>query len=203
MLPGSQRGRSVGCFKPFPREAGSLPPLRLIGDDRNLADATIAEDSESPERTSGRTLRLADGALASFETSATDLGISGGRPAVPAGKEAARLLPPDRSLRESPEAAASRAAREAGYAFKLESTVIPGCYAAALTPYNRVRIECGSTPYSGDWLITKVVHRITASLYSQRFTARGDAATEVSDAPVAEAPGGGLSVSFSASVGVF
>jgi hypothetical protein len=203
VLPGSKPGRSVGCFKPFPRDAGTLPPLRLIGDDRNLADATIQEDSESPEITSGRTLRLADGQLAAFDTSATDLGISAGRPGVPAGKEAKRLLPPDRALRESPEAAASGAAREAGYAFKLESTVIPGCYPAALTPYSRVRIECGRTPYSADWLITKVVHRITPSLYSQRFTARSDAATDTSDAPVAEAPGGGLAVSFSASVGVF
>jgi hypothetical protein len=203
VLPGAERGRSIGCFKSYPREVGELPPLSLIGDGRNLADATIEEDSETPERTSGRTLRLSDGRFTSFETSAADLGIGGDRPAVAAGSEPLRLLPPDRSLRENPEAAATGAARESGYAFKLDSTVIPGCYAAVLTPYNKVRIECGSTQYSGDWLITKVVHRITPSVYTQRFEARGDGTTEVSDAPVAEATGGGLSISFSASVGVF
>ena len=92
---------------------------------------------------------------------------------------------------------------QAGYAYTLASSVIPGCYAAVLSPYVKVKVECGSTPYSGNYLLTKVVHRITPSLYSQTFEARSDGSTEVADAPVAEAPGGGLSVSFSASVGVF
>jgi hypothetical protein len=47
------------------------------------------------------------------------------------------------------------------------------------------------------------VHRITPSLYSQRFEAKSDASTDVPEAPVAEAPGGGLSVSFSVNVEVF
>ena len=134
---------------------------------------------------------------------AANLGIGGNRPAIPAGTEPLRLLPPADALREDPQAAVSGRARDAGYAFKLSSSVIPGCYAAVLVPYVKVRVECGSTPYSGDYLITKVVHRITPSLYSQSFEARSDGSTEVPDAPVAEAPGGGLSVSFSASVGVF
>ena len=69
----------------------------------------------------------------------------------------------------------------------MNSSVVPGCYAAVLTPYVKVRIECGSTPYSGNYLLTRVVHRITPSLYSQSLEARGDGRTEVPDAPVAEA----------------
>ena len=204
VLPGSEPGKSIGCFLPDPLAAeGDLPPLTLIGDDRNLGDATIEEDSESPERTSGSTLRVSDGAVASFETTAADLGVGGDHPAVPADAAPLRLLPPEAATREDPEAAATARARDSGYAYKLVSVVIPGCYAAALVPYVRVHIECGSTPYSGDWLISKVVHRITPSVYTQSFEALGDAATEVSDSPVAEAAGGGLSVSFSASVGVF
>lgn len=204
VLPGAKPGRSIGCFLPDPKlPTGELPPLRLIGDDRNLSDVTIEEDSEAPERTRGSTLRLSDGVLASFEVSATDLGIDGDRPAVPENLTPLRLLPPADALREDPEAAATARAREAGYAFKLASSVIPGCYAAVLTPYVKVRVECGRTPYSGNYLITKVVHRITPSLYSQSFEAKSDGSTEVPEAPVAEAPGGGLSISFSASLGVF
>lgn len=204
VLPGDQPGQSIGCFLLDPQRASStLPPLRLIGDERNLADATIEEDSEAPERTRGRTLRLSDGQVASFETSATDLGIGGDRPTVPADLTPLRQLPPSDAQREDPEAATSARARRAGYACKLASSVIPGCYGAVLTPYQKVRIECGSTPYSGDWLLTKVVHRITPSVWTQRFEAKVDAGTDVSESPVAEAPGGGLSVSFSASVGVF
>jgi hypothetical protein len=204
VLPGAEPGKSIGCFLPDPPvPTGELPALRLIGDDRNLSDATIEEDSEAPERTHGSTLRLSDGVVASFEASSSDLRIDGDRPAVPPGTEPLRLLPPAAALHEASEEAATAQAREAGYAFKLTSSVIPGCYAAVLTPYVKVRIECGSTQYSGSYLITKVVHRITPSLYSQSFEAKSDGSTEVPDAPVAEAPGGGLSISFSASVEVF
>ena len=70
---------------------------------------------------------------------------------------------------------------------------MPGCYGAVLTPYNKVRVDAGATPYSGDYLITKVVHRITPSLYSQELEAKTDSATEVSGAQVAEALGGASS----------
>ncbi|HOM11718.1 MAG TPA: hypothetical protein PLB41_00190 [Rubrivivax sp.] len=204
VLPGPEPGKSIGCFLSDPRQAeGDLPALTLIGDARNLGDATIEEDSESPERTSAQRLRIADGALASFQTSAADLGVGGDRPALPADLTPLRLLPPADATREDPQAAASGRARQSGYAYKLSSRLIPGCYAAALQPHRRVRIECGDTPYSGDWLLAKVVHRITPSIYTQSFEAWGDAGTEVSAAPVAEATGGGLSLSFSASVGVF
>jgi hypothetical protein len=204
VLPGEQRGRSVGCFLPDPTEPNdAYPTLVLNGDARNLAEATIEEDAESPERATARTLRLSDGSVAAVEADAEALGISGDRPAVPAELTALRQLPPEEALREDSSAAAAGRAREAGYAYKLSSRVIPGCYPAVLMPYQRVRVECGASPYSGSWLVTKVVHRITPSLYSQQFEAKGNGSTEVSAAPVAEVAGGGLSVSFSASVGVF
>jgi hypothetical protein len=205
VLPGPTAGsKSIGCFLSDPRvPTGELPALRLIGDDRNVSNAQIEEDSEAPERTHGSTLRLSDGVLNSFNASSSDLRIDGDRPAVPPGTEPLRLLPPAAALHEASEDAATAQAGESAYAFKLTSSVIPGCYAAVLTPYVKVRVECGSTPYSGNYLIKKVVHRITPSLYSQSFEAKSDGSTEVPDAPVAEAPGGGLSISFSASVGVF
>ena len=81
--------------------------------------------------------------------------------------------------------------------------MIPGCYAGVLTPYQKVRVDAGATPYSGDYLVTKVVHRITPSLYTQELEAKANSTTEVSGAAVAEALGGGLALSVSASVGIF
>lgn len=204
VLPGATPGKSIGCFLPDPEQPdAALPPLRLIGDDRNLGDATITEDSEAPERSRGSVLRLADGSLASFEANAADLRIDGDRPAVPAEQTAKRLLAPADALADELTEAATARARESACAYRLSANVIAGCFGAVLTPGVKVRVECGSTPYSGNYLITKVVHRITPSLYSQSFEAKSDGSTEVAAAPVAEAPGGGLSVSFSASVGVF
>jgi len=193
VLPGDSAGKSIGCFLPDPERAGNLPPLRLIGEDRNLADAQIVENSESPGRTKGTTLRLSDGKVASFQATATDVGFGGDRPAVPDNLAPLRLLPPHASLREDPEEAVKGRAREEGYAFKMTSNVVPGGYGGVLTPYIKVRVECGKTPYSGDWLITKVVHHITPSLYSQRFEAKSNGSTDVEG-------GGGL---LSAIAGVF
>ena len=203
VLPGATPGQSIGCFLPDPEDPAALPKLVLLGDGRNLSNASVVEDPEGPERTRGRTLRLADGGEASFETSATELGLMRDLPAVPEDLTPLRLLPPGDIDREELTPAVTSRARAAGYAFKLTSEVVPGCYQAVLTPYQKVAVEAGATPYSGEYLITKVVHRITLSLYTQELEAKSDSRTEVPASPVAEAAGGGLSLSFSASVSIF
>jgi hypothetical protein len=203
VLPGEKRGESVGCFLPDPKAAGDLPKLVLLGDGRMLANVRIHEESEGPERTRGRTLRLDDLSEASFETSAIDLGLMRDLPAVPEDLTPLRLLPPADAIREDPEPAVTSQAHDAAYAFHLSSQIIPGCYTGVLTPYQKVKVEAGQTPYSGEYLITKVVHRINLSVYTQEFEAKSDSRTDVQSASVAEAPGGGLSVSFSASVSIF
>jgi len=203
VLPGEKPGESIGCFLPDPEDAGSLPKLVLLGDGRNLSNATVDEDPEGPERTRGRTMRVGDMSEVSFETSASDLGLMRDLPAVPEDLTPLRLLPPGDSSREDPEAAVTSRARTAGYAFRLASQVIPGCYGAVLTPYQKVAVEAGATPYSGDYLITKVVHRITLSVYTQELEAKSNSRTDVPASPVAEAAGGAMSASFSASVSIF
>ena len=41
VLPGDERGASIGCFLPDPQGPADLPPLVLIGDGRNLANASV------------------------------------------------------------------------------------------------------------------------------------------------------------------
>lgn len=203
VLPGDERGASIGCFLPDPEGAAELPPLVLIGESRNLSNASVTQDPEGGERTQAQVLRVDDQGVTSFETSAEDLGLMRNLPALPADLTPRRLMNPSDNTREDPEAAATAQARRAGYVYKLTSHVIPGCYGGVLAPYQKVRVDAGATPYSGDYLITKVVHRITPSTYTQELEAKTDSVTEVSGAAVAEALGGGLQLSVSASVGVF
>ena len=203
VLPGESPGASIGCFLPDPSDAASLPPLVLIGDARNLSQAQVMQDPDGPEKTQAQLLRVDDQGVTTFESSAADLGLMRNLPALPADLTPRRLLNPADNTREDPAAAASAQARRSGYVYKLTGHVIPGCYGAALTPYQKVRLDAGATPYSGDYLITKVVHRITPSLYTQEVEAMADSATEVSGAAVAEALGGGLQLSVSASGGIF
>jgi hypothetical protein len=203
VLPGDEPGASVGCFLPDPAGVSDLPPLVLIGDGRNLSSASVTQDPSGGGRTEAQVLRVDDQGVTSFETSAEDLGLMRNLPALPADLTPRRLLNPSDNTREDPAAAATAQARRDGYVYKLASHVIPGCYAGVLTPYQKVRLDAGATPYSGDYLITKVVHRITPSMYTQELEAKTDSTTEVSGAAVAEALGGGLQVSVSVSGGIF
>jgi hypothetical protein len=203
VLPGDERGSSIGCFLADPADAASLPKLVMIGDDRNLLDASIEEDPEGPERTHATALRVSDRGTVTFETSPEDLGLMRNLPAVPVDLTSRRLLHPADNVRDDPTAAVSAQARRRSYVYRLTGRVVPGCYPAVLSPYNKVRVDAGATPYSGDYLINKVVHLITPSFYSQHFEAKTDSATEVSAVQVAEALGGGVSMAVSASGGIF
>jgi hypothetical protein len=203
VLPGEAPGASIGCFLPDPEAPADLPPLVLIGHGRNLSQASVTQDPNGGERTQAQVLRVDDQGVTTFEASAADLGLMRNLPALPADLTPRRLVDPTDNTREDPTAAVTAQARRRGYVYKLASHVIPGCYAGVLTPYQKVRIDAGATPYSGDYLITKVVHRITPSVYTQELEAKTDSVTEVPAAAIAEALGGGLQLSVSASVGVF
>ncbi len=203
VLPGEAPGASIGCFLPDPENAGDLPPLVLIGAGRNLSNARVEQDPEGGERTQAQVLRVDDQGVTTFQTSAEDLGLMRNLPALPANLTPVRLLDPAENTRADPAAAAQARARRSGYLYRLTSDVVPSCYDFVLEPYKKVRIDAGATPYSGDYLITKVIHRITPSVYSQALEAKTDSISEVSGAAVAEALGGGLQLSVSASVGVF
>lgn len=203
VLPGEAPGQSIGCFLPDPEGPEQLPPLVLIGDGRNLANASVSQDPDGGERTQAQLLRVDDQGVTTFETSAADLGLMRSLPALPADLTPRRLLDPADNTREDPAAAATARARRHGYVYQLSSHVVPGCYGGVLVPYQKVRVDAGATPYSGVYLITKVVHRITPSLYTQQFEAKADSASEVSGAAVAEALGGGLQLSVSVSGGIF
>jgi hypothetical protein len=203
ILPGEEPGASIGCFLPDPEGAPDLPPLVMIGDNRSLANATITEEPDGAEITQARVLRADDQDITIFEAGAADLGLMRELPAVPADMTPRRLLPPWDNTAEDPEAAVTARVRRNGYTYRLSGEIVPGCYGAVLTPYLKVRVDAGKTLYSGDYLITQVIHRITPSLYTQRLEAKADSLTEVSGAQVAEALGGGLKLSVSSSVEIF
>lgn len=203
VLPGDDAGASIGCFLPDPDGPAELPPLVMIGEGRNLSGASVTQDPDGAERTRAQVLRVDDHGVTTFETSAEDLGLMRSLPALPADLTPRRLMNPSDNTREDPAGAASAQAKRNAYVYELTSRVIPGCYAAVLVPYQKVRVDAGATPYSGDYLITKVVHRISPSLYAQELVARTDSVTEIPGAAVAEALGGGLQVSVSLGGGIF
>lgn len=194
VLPGEAPSQSIGCFLPPDTSSANLSPLVLLGEDRNLIDAEFNDDSEGPERTRARSLRISDQQIVSAERSAQDQTLLGNLPQISDDQSALRELPPEENTREDPEAEVGSQARRAAYSLKMAARVVPECYDAILAPYRNVTVRAGDTPYSGDWLIHKVSHRITPSVYTQEFEAKRNAVTDTGD--------GGL-LDLSAASGVF
>jgi hypothetical protein len=179
VLPGEKRGASVGCFLADPTGPAGLAPLVLVGPKRNLATATIGQDPDGGERTRARVLRFDDGEVTKVDADTEQLGLMRNLPARPADLTPRRLLHPQDAGAADPAAAAAAQTRRNNYPFQLTAQLVPGCYGGVLAPYQKVRVDAGATPHSGDYLVTKVVHRITASVYTQQFEAKGDSLTEV------------------------
>ena len=178
VLPGAVQGRSVGCFKPPSTDAPTLPPLVLLGSGRNLITADFTDDSEGPERTRGRSLTISDQQIVSAERSFQDQSLMGDLPQVSGDPGALRELPPEQNTREDPEAVAENQTRAAAYSLRMNASVLPGCYDAVLSPYNTVTLRAGDLPYSGDWLLHKVTHSISPSVYTQEIEAKRNALSD-------------------------
>jgi hypothetical protein len=203
VLPGDRAGRSVGCFLPDPAEPGDLPRLVLMGSGRNVLELEVHEDAESPETSRARTLRLRDQQTVSAQTGVGDLTLVRPLPPLPGLVAAKRLVRPEENDREDPETRARASARRAAYAYRASGKLVPGCYPAALVPYQRVAVEVGDLPLSGEWLITKVTHRITPDVYVQEFEAKCDSRQDTAANAAPTAGGAGLPVDFSTSISVF
>ena len=164
----------------------------LFGQGRNLIAAEFTEDSEGPERTRAHTLRIADQQVVTAERSSQDQSLLGALPQVSDDGAALREVPPEANTREDPEAQAEGQARAASYALRMSANVLPGCYDPVLSPYRTVTLRAGDLPYSGDWLIWKVRHRIDASVYTQEIEARRNALSETQVGQVFGLASGGI-----------
>ena len=60
VLPGTEPGQSIGCFKPFPTQTDGLPPLILLGTERNVSEFNPSNNAQSPARVTGFTLNVFD-----------------------------------------------------------------------------------------------------------------------------------------------
>lgn len=200
VLPGERPGSSIGCFLPDPPGPGDLPPLTLLGAERNLANVNVTENSESPTRTQARSLRISDQQIVSAESGVQDLTLM--RP-LASEQSALRQLAPQDVDREDPQARTRGQTRRDAYAYRLSAQVVPGCYAGVLTPYQKVSVHAGDLPFSGECLLIKVTHRITPSLYTQELEAKIDSASDAEAAAAGAVGALGLSVDFSASISIF
>lgn len=176
VLPGENPGESVGCFKPYPTEVSDLPPLILLGPERNMESFNVRNNAQGPSSVMASVLGITDKQVTTSTSSFDDLDFLGTEtPSENGTARSVRRLPPYVGDSVNLDNAVRAEAADLCYSYEANGTVIGYCYTGILRPYQIISIGGTSGRHSGSHLITKVTHTLTRSQYTQTFTVRRNA----------------------------
>jgi len=190
VLPGERPGESVGCFKAIPTEPDGLPPLVLLGPDRNLETFTPKNEARKPSTVRAASVSLSDKRILRATSRFRDLELLGAEaPFQNESDTTDRLLGPLDDFWSDPESAAAAEADRASYSFEATGSVRTECYPAVLQPYRVVTVLGANARLSGDYQIHRVTHTLTRSTYSQSFMLKRNARSAGSGAGLLDPAG--------------
>jgi len=199
VLPGDRPGQSRAFFKRLPATHDGLADMVLMGADRNVLSFGPRINSLGPSRSRGSSLSLADRSIENQQSRLSDLQLMGDEPLVDEGDAAEDLLLPGRGesmdLRHALEMQMDRSAMN----LEAEGRVLCPGYPDVLRPYRVVNVRGANGRLSGPYTLTKVVHRLTRSDYTQTFTGVRNAVSGGSQSH-ANPGSGGLSANTSINV---
>jgi hypothetical protein len=172
VLPGSNPGESVGCFKKLPTTVSKLPDLILIGKDRNVESFTTVDDAQSPAKLSATAVNAKEKSQKTESASPSDLDPVGKKDVTLVKEDdvAVHVAPPRHS--DNVDLVEFVKSLVEQYAFGLTATgqILGQCYSGVLSPYQYVVVRGVNSKLSGEYLITKVTHSLTRAEYGQSFT---------------------------------
>ena len=176
VLPGTEPGQSIGCFKAFTTQTDGLPPLILLGAERNVSEFNPTNNAQSPARVTGCTLNVFDKTVTQRTSDFGNLDLLGEEQTFAEEKDTAiHILPPRYGDAVDLDRAVAAEALRSSYSTEATGRIINDSYPAILSPYRVVRV-CGATPSrSGNYLIRQVTHSITRSYYAQSFSLQRNA----------------------------
>jgi hypothetical protein len=100
--------------------------------------------------------------------------------------------------------AADGMAEESGFTLCAEGSVIPGIYGAILSPYKMLSVRVSNSRFSTGYVISKVVHTLGISEYTQSFSVLGNtAAPQGSSSALVPAAAAVATASFNVQMGIF
>ncbi len=183
VIPGTEPGQSIGCFKPFPTQTDGLPPLILLGAERNVSEFNPSNNAQSPARVTGFTLNVFDKTVTQRTSDFGSLDLLGEEQTfAEESSTAIQILPPrDGNAVDLDRAVAAEALRSS-YSTEATGRVINDTYPALLSPYRVVSVRGANPNRSGNYLIRQVSHSLTRSYYSQSFSLQRNAQSSRSSA---------------------
>ena len=176
VLPGDSPGQSIGCFKSFPTQTDGLPPLILLGTNRNIERFNPRNDAQSPSTVRASTVNIKDKTVITRTSRFGDLELLGDEQGFEdESQTATRVLPPYQGESVDLDRAVAAVASNSSYALEATGSVLDYSYLGVLQPYRVVSVLGANSRLSGNYLISKVTHTLTRSTYSQSFTVRRNA----------------------------
>lgn len=201
VLPGPVAGQSIGCFKKFKTETDGLPEMVLLGADRNIQSFNVNNRSQNPTTVQGATLGV-DRAVQSSSESPRDATLMGDQ-APDDSQPATAFIPPGQSDRVDLNQATRGAAARSGLSLETTGSIVPFCYPAALSPYRCVSVKISDSAFSTVYLLTRVTHRLTRSVYTQSFSVRGNSVSTSSGGDAGPHFNAGLNAAFNIQGSIF
>jgi hypothetical protein len=186
VLPGESPGKSIGCFKPFPETPSGLTDLVLSGKDKNIESIKVNIDCLKPSKGQGSFLDSQGKNVQPFSQDYNAFGLHGDIDVIKSRKlidqelvrsqlligPGVRMIHPNSSFGNDMEQRINAQAYESGYALEATGQVSPTVckFSEILSPYNLITVRGVNAPYSGEYVITKVSHKISNLSYVQSFT---------------------------------
>lgn len=172
VLPGAAAGQSVRAFKQFPKKTDGLPALVLLGPDRNLATFNATNNHSEPRDVTASSLSIKNKNIVTKTASYSDATLVAGEAANKDNrKRSTYRLPPGQNDSVDLDSAVQGEVDRASYSISATGSLVPFCYNGVLSPYRAVDIVISDSPYSSTYVITRVRHNLTRSIYTQEFSA--------------------------------
>jgi hypothetical protein len=166
---GDDPGQSVGVFKKEDERPSGLPPLVLLGPDRNIDTFDASNNAQSPARVVGTFLDTSDMSVSTSTANYGDVLDGQDDPVVQDDDLATVRLPPGFGIGLDPDEAVQRWAAEYAQAFEARGTVHGHLYSGVLEPYRMIEVKGVNGRISGNYVIRSVTHSLTRSIYTQTF----------------------------------
>jgi hypothetical protein len=191
--------KSRFCFKPLPTESDGLPVMKLLGGGRNLEEFRVNTNADGPVQVSAAQMSFADGRIVSARSTPIDHPLMADLPAVSSDLSGLRQVPAQQAVRADVATVTRGRSWKSTFAL-MASGKVAGCYPGVLSPYRVVAVELGGAAHSSNFVLSKVRHHITRSVYKQEFEALGNSLVAPGFTPPSPT---GLAATASASLTLF
>lgn len=176
--PGATVGTSVGVFKGLELSRNVHPQLSLMGGRRNIERFECEFDGLRPTHAAVSGINLTDKRVLESESQQASLDPLGARHSHDIVQVGNTLLARTREESADLDAAAQAVVDFSSWAYSAELEVSGDSYGAVLQPYEVVTVAGPGGYLGGDYLIGRVLHRVSSRGYLQQVSLRRNARSD-------------------------